>query len=136
MKEFNPKTASYTTFWRKIDAFWKNKSPNKPYTLNDLFNEFNLSRHWRQENYRSEKIVPLLEKQVDRIETEIINYMMKTPDGAKLYWQRAFNYKYSLQEKQLEQELNLNNQQPIIVNLQTDIRDIKKDNNDEENNNA
>ncbi|WP_425378932.1 hypothetical protein [Spiroplasma endosymbiont of Polydrusus pterygomalis] len=53
--------------------------------------------------------------------------MMRSPDGAKLYWQRAFKYKYSLQEKQLEQELNLNNQQPIIVNLQTDIRDIKKE---------
>ncbi len=52
---------------------------------------------------------------------------MKSPDGDKLYWQRAFNYKYSLQEKELEKELNLNNQQPIIVNLQTDIRDIKKE---------
>ncbi|ALA97958.1 hypothetical protein SKUN_001072 [Spiroplasma kunkelii CR2-3x] len=53
-----------------------------------------------------------MKKQVNRIESEIINFMMKSPDGAKLYWQRAFNYKYSLQEKQLEQELNLNNQQP------------------------
>ncbi len=53
--------------------------------------------------------------------------MMKSPDSTKLYWQWAFNYKYSLQEKKLEQELNLNNQQPIIVNLQTNIRDIKKE---------
>ncbi|UZQ30342.1 MAG: hypothetical protein OHM56_02035 [Spiroplasma phoeniceum] len=95
--------------------------------MNDLTNKFNLSRHWRQEIYRSEKIVTLLEKQVDKIESEIINFMMKSPDGAKLYWQRAFNYKYSLQEKELEKELNLNNQQPIIVNLQKDIRDIKKE---------
>ncbi|WP_426605461.1 hypothetical protein [Spiroplasma endosymbiont of Glossina fuscipes fuscipes] len=127
MKEFNPNKASLATFYRKIEQFWENKSPNKPYTLNDLTNEFNLSNRWKHETYKSEKIVPLLEKQVDRIESEIINFMMKSPDGAKLYWQRAFNYKYSLQEKQLEQELNLNNQQPIIVNLQTDIRDIKKE---------
>ncbi len=53
--------------------------------------------------------------------------MVKTPDGVKTYWQREFNYKYSIQEKELEKELNLNNQQPIIVNLQTDIRDIKKE---------
>ncbi|MBW3059527.1 MAG: hypothetical protein CXB60_11000 [Spiroplasma poulsonii] len=128
MKEFNPKTASLSTFKRKIDEFWANKKPNIPYTLNDLTNKFNLSRRWRQETYRNEKIVPLLERQINRIESEIIEYMMRSPDGAKLYWQRAFNYKYSLQEKQLEQELNLNNQQPIIVNLQTDIRDIKKEN--------
>ncbi|ALA98102.1 hypothetical protein SKUN_001282 [Spiroplasma kunkelii CR2-3x] len=127
MKEFNPKTASLATFYRKIEQFWENKSSDKPYTLNDLTNEFNLSRHWRQEIYRSEKIVPLLERQVDKIESELIKAMVKTPDGVKTYWQRAFNYKYSLQEKQLEQELNLNNQQPIIVNLQTDIRDIKKE---------
>ncbi|WP_374696453.1 hypothetical protein [Spiroplasma endosymbiont of Polydrusus formosus] len=38
----------------------------------------------------------------------------------------AFNHKYSLQEKELEKELNLNNQQPIIINLQTGVRDIKK----------
>ncbi len=57
---------------------------------------------------------------------EIIEFIIKSPDGAKLYWQRAFNYKYSLQEKELEKELNLNNQQPIIVNLQTYIRNIKK----------
>lgn len=127
MKEFNPKTASYTTIWRKIEEFWKDKKPNIPYTLNDLTDKLNLSSRWRHEIYKSEKIVPLLKKQVDRIESEIINFMMKSPDGAKLYWQRAFNYKYSIQEKQLEQELNLNNQQPIIVNLQTDIRDIKKE---------
>ncbi|WP_425380104.1 hypothetical protein [Spiroplasma endosymbiont of Stenodema calcarata] len=127
MKEFNPKKASYTTFWRKIEEFWNDKNPNKPYTLNDLTNKFNLSNRWRYETYKSKKIVPLLEKQVDKIESEIINFMMKSPDGAKLYWQRAFNYKYSLQEKQLEQELNLNNQQKIIVNLQTDIRNIKKE---------
>ncbi len=127
MKEFNPKTASLSTIKRKIEQFWENKSPNKPYTLNDLTNKFNLSNRWRNEIYKSEKIVPLLEKQVDRIESEIINFMMKSPDGAKLYWQRAFNYKYSLQEKELEKELNLNNQQPIIVNLQTDIIDIKKE---------
>ncbi|MBW3058196.1 MAG: hypothetical protein CXB60_03405 [Spiroplasma poulsonii] len=126
MKEFNPKTASLSTFKRKIDEFWANKKPNIPYTLNDLTNKFNLSRRWRQETYRNEKIVPLLERQINRIESEIIEYMMRSPDGAKLYWQRAFNYKYSLQEKELEKELNLNNQQPIIVNLQTDIRDIKK----------
>ncbi len=127
MKEFNPKTASLATFYRKIDEFWENKSPNKPYTLNDLTNKFNLSHHWRQETYRSEKIVPLLERQVDKIESELIKAMVKTPDGVKIYWQLAFNYKYLIQEKQLEQELNLNNQQPIIVNLQTDIRDIKKE---------
>jgi hypothetical protein len=127
MKEFNPKTASLRTIYRKIDEFWQDKSPNKPYTLNDLTNKFNLSNRWRNEIYKSEKIVPLLERQVDKIENEIINFMMKTPDGAKLYWQRAFNYKYSLQEKELEKELNLNSQQPIIVNLQTDIRDIKKE---------
>ncbi|MBW3058457.1 hypothetical protein D6D54_02395 [Spiroplasma poulsonii] len=127
MKEFNPKTASLSTFKRKIDEFWANKKPNIPYTLNDLTNKFNLSRRWRQETYRNEKIVPLLERQINRIESEIIEYMMRSPDGAKLYWQRAFNYKYSLQEKELEKELNLNNQQPIIVNLQTDIRDIKKE---------
>ncbi len=97
MKEFNPKTASLATFYRKIEQFWENKSPNKPYTLNDLTNEFNISNRWRYEIYKSEKIVPLLEKQVDIIESEIINFMMKSPDGAKLYWQRAFNYKYSLQ---------------------------------------
>ncbi|WP_425377898.1 hypothetical protein [Spiroplasma endosymbiont of Polydrusus pterygomalis] len=95
--------------------------------MNDLTNKLNLSRHWRQEIYRSEKIVPLLEKQVDKIESELIKQMVKTPEGTRLYWQRAFNYKYSLQEKELEKELNLNNQQPIIVNLQTDIRDIKKE---------
>ncbi|PQM29748.1 hypothetical protein [Spiroplasma poulsonii] len=95
--------------------------------MNDLTNKFNLSCKWRYDTYASEKIVPLLEKQVDRIESEKIEYMMRSPDGAKLYWQRAFNYKYSLQEKELEKELNLNNQQPIIVNLQTDIRDIKKE---------
>ncbi len=95
--------------------------------MNDLTNEFNLSNRWRYENYKSEKIVPLLERQVDKIESELIKAMVKTPDGVKIYWQRAFNYKYSIQEKQLEQELNLNNQQPIIVNLQTDIRDIKKE---------
>ncbi|WP_253301028.1 hypothetical protein [Spiroplasma endosymbiont of Phyllotreta cruciferae] len=127
MKEFNPKTASLSTFKRKIEEFWADKKHNIPYTLNDLTNKFNLSRHWRQEIYRSENIVPLIERQINRIESEIINFMMKSPDGAKLYWQRAFNYKYSLQEKELEKELNLNNQQPIIVNLQTDIRDIKKE---------
>ena len=127
MKEFNPKTASLSTFKRKIEEFWADKKPNIPYTLNDLTNKFNLSRKWRYNIYASEKIVPLLERQINRIESEIIEYMMRSPDGAKLYWQRAFNYKYSLQEKQLEQELNLNNQQPIIVNLQTDIRDIKKE---------
>ncbi|WP_151202533.1 hypothetical protein [Spiroplasma phoeniceum] len=95
--------------------------------MNDLTDKINLSSRWRHETYKSEKIIPLIQRQVDRIESEIINFMMKSPDGAKLYWQRAFNYKYSLQEKQLEQELNLNNQQPIIVNLQTDIRDIKND---------
>ncbi|WP_419335095.1 hypothetical protein [Spiroplasma endosymbiont of Sarcophaga variegata] len=128
MKEFNPKTASLSTIKRKIEEFWADKKPNIPYTLNDLTNKFNLSRKWRYDTYASEKIVPLIERQINRIESEIIEYMMRSPDGAKLYWQRAFNYKYSLQEKQLEQELNLNNQQPIIVNLQTDIRDIKKEN--------
>lgn len=132
MKEFNPKTASLSTFKRKIEEFWADKKPNIPYTLNDLTNKFNLSNRWRYEIYKSEKIVPLIERQINRIESEIIEYMMRSPDGAKLYWQRAFNYKYSLQEKELEKELNLNNQQPIIVNLQTDIRDIKK----ESNNNA
>ncbi|WP_342255813.1 hypothetical protein [Spiroplasma endosymbiont of Poecilobothrus nobilitatus] len=127
MKEFNPKTASLSTFKRKIDEFWANKKPNIPYTLNDLTNKFNLSRKWRYDTYASEKIVPLIERQINRIESEIIEYMMRSPDGAKLYWQRAFNYKYSLQEKELEKELNLNNQQPIIVNLQTDIRYIKKE---------
>ncbi|WP_425379047.1 hypothetical protein [Spiroplasma endosymbiont of Polydrusus pterygomalis] len=127
MKEFNPKTASLRTFYRKIEQFWRDKSPNIPYTLNDLTNKLNLSRHWRQEIYRSEKIVALLEKQVDKIESELIKQMVKTPEGTRLYWQRAFNHKYSLQEKELEKELNLNNQQPIIVNLQTDIRDIKKE---------
>ncbi len=127
MKEFNPKTASLATFYCKIEQFWENKSPNKPYTLNDLTNEFNISNRWRYENYKSEKIVPLLKQQVDKIESELIKAMVKTPDGVKIYWQQAFNYKYSIQEKQLEQELNLNNQQPIIVNLQTDIRDIKKE---------
>ncbi|WP_342256259.1 hypothetical protein [Spiroplasma endosymbiont of Poecilobothrus nobilitatus] len=127
MKEFNPKTASLSTFKRKIDEFWANKKPNIPYTLNDLTNKFNLSRKWRYYTYASEKIVPLIERQINRIESEIIEYMMRSPDGAKLYWRRAFNYKYSLQEKELEKELNLNNQQPIIVNLQTDIRDIKKE---------
>ncbi|WP_374697025.1 hypothetical protein [Spiroplasma endosymbiont of Polydrusus formosus] len=127
MKEFNPKTASLSTFKRKIDEFWADKKPNIPYTLNDLTNKFNLSRKWRYDTYASEKIVPLLERQINRIESEIIEYMMRSPDGTKLYWQRAFNYKYSLQEKELEKELNLNNQQPIIVNLQTDIRDIKKE---------
>ncbi|WP_310622586.1 hypothetical protein [Spiroplasma citri] len=68
------------------------------------------------------------------LKDEKINFMMKSPDGAKLYWQRAFNYKYSLQEKELENELNLNNQQPMIVNLQTDIRDIKNDNNKDDKN--
>ncbi len=38
MKELNPKTASLRTFYRKIDEFWQNKSPNKPHTLNDLTN--------------------------------------------------------------------------------------------------
>ncbi len=38
MKEFNPKKASLATFYRKIEQFWENKSPNKPYTLNDLTN--------------------------------------------------------------------------------------------------
>ncbi|WP_338964885.1 MULTISPECIES: hypothetical protein [unclassified Spiroplasma] len=128
MKEFNPKTASLSTIKRKIEEFWADKKHNIPYTLNDLTNKFNLSRKWRYDTYASEKIVPLIERQINRIESEIIEYMMRSPDGAKLYWQRAFNYKYSLQEKQLEQELNLNNQQPIIVNLQTDIRDIKKEN--------
>ncbi|WP_425377651.1 hypothetical protein [Spiroplasma endosymbiont of Polydrusus pterygomalis] len=127
MKEFNPKTASLRTFYRKIEQFWRDKSPNIPYTLNDLTNKLNLSRKWRYDSYASEKIVPLLEKQVDKIESELIKQMVKTPEGTRLYWQRAFNYKYSLQEKELEKELNLNNQQPIIVNLQTDIRDIKKE---------
>ncbi|WP_146182471.1 hypothetical protein [Spiroplasma poulsonii] len=127
MKEFNPKTASLRTFERKIEQFWRDKLPNIPYTLNDLTNKFNLSNRWRYENYKSEKIVPLLERQIDKIESELIKQMVKTPEGTRLYWQRAFNHKYSLQEKQLEQELNLNNQQPIIVNLQTDIRDIKKE---------
>ncbi|WP_342255607.1 hypothetical protein [Spiroplasma endosymbiont of Poecilobothrus nobilitatus] len=99
MKEFNPKTASLITFKRKIDEFWANKKPNIPYTLNDLTNKFNLSRKWRYDTYASEKIVPLIERQINRIESEIIEYMMRPPDGAKLYWQRAFNYKYSLQEK-------------------------------------
>ncbi|PQP78477.1 hypothetical protein C6B38_05745, partial [Spiroplasma sp. ChiS] len=89
--------------------------------------KLNLSSRWRHETYKSEKIIPLIQRQVDKIESELIKAMVKTPDGVKTYWQRAFNYKYSLQEKQLEQELNLNNQQPIIVNLQTDIRDIKND---------
>ncbi|WP_425378309.1 hypothetical protein [Spiroplasma endosymbiont of Polydrusus pterygomalis] len=127
MKEFNPKTVSLRTFYRKIEQFWRDKSPNIPYTLNDLTNKLNLSRKWRYDSYASEKIVPLLEKQVDKIESELIKQMVKTPEGTRLYWQRAFNYKYSLQEKELEKELNLNNQQPIIVNLQTDIRDIKKE---------
>ncbi len=99
MKEFNPKTASYTKIWRKIEKFWKDKKPNIPYTLNDLTDKLNLSSRWRHETYKSEKIVSLIQRQVDRIESEIINFMMKSPDGAKLYWQRAFNYKYSLQEK-------------------------------------
>ncbi len=98
-----------------------------PCTLYDFLNKFNLSNRWRYEKYKSKKIVPLLERQIDRIESELIKQMVKTPDGVKTYWQRAFNYKYSLQEKELEKELNLNNQQPIIVNLQTDIRDIKKE---------
>ncbi len=85
MKEFNPKKASLRTFYRKIDEFWQNKSPNKPYTFNNLTNEFNLSNRWKHETYKSEKIVPLLEKQVDRIESEIINFIMKSPDGVKLY---------------------------------------------------
>ncbi len=102
MKEFNPNKASLATFYRKIEQFWENKKPNELYTLNDLFNKLNLSARWRYDTYASEKIVPLLEKQVDRIESEIINFMMKSPDGVKLYWQRAFNYKYSLQEKELE----------------------------------
>ncbi|MBW3057645.1 hypothetical protein D6D54_04880 [Spiroplasma poulsonii] len=72
MKEFNPKTASLSTFKRKIDEFWANKKPNIPYNLNDLTNKFNLSRRWRQETYRNEKIVPLLERQINRIESEII----------------------------------------------------------------
>lgn len=127
MKEFNPNKASYTTIWRKIEEFWNDKKPNIPYTLNDLTDKLNLSSRWRHETYKSEKIIPLIQRQVDRIESEIINFMMKSSDGAKLYWQRAFNYKYSLQEKELEKELNLNNQQPIIVNLQTEIRDIKKE---------
>ncbi len=127
MKEFNPKTASLSTIKRKIEEFWADKELSIPCTLYDFLNKFNLSNRWRYEKYKSEKIVPLLERQIDRIESEIINFMMKSPDGAKLYWQRAFNYKYSLQEKELEKELNLNNQQPIIVNLQTDLRDIKKE---------
>ncbi|WP_425380056.1 hypothetical protein [Spiroplasma endosymbiont of Stenodema calcarata] len=127
MKEFNPNKASYTTIWRKIEEFWKDKETNIPYTLNDLTDKLNLSSRWRHETYKSEKIVPYIQKQVDKIESELIKTMVKTPDGVKTYWQRAFNHKYSLQEKQLEQELNLNNQQPIIVNLQTDIRDIKKE---------
>ncbi|KAF0849838.1 hypothetical protein [Spiroplasma poulsonii] len=43
MKEFNPKTASLRTIYRKIEEFWQDKSSNKPYTLNDLTNKFNLS---------------------------------------------------------------------------------------------
>ncbi|AXF96868.1 hypothetical protein [Spiroplasma phoeniceum] len=130
MKEFNPKTASLSTIKRKIEEFWTDKKPDQLYSVNHLTNKLNLSKHWRQENYRSENIIPLIERNIQKIEMEIIEFMMKTPDGAKTYWQRAFNYKYSLQEKQLEQELNLNNQQPIIVNLQTDIRDIKKEESD------
>ncbi len=85
MKEFNPKTASLATFYRKIDEFWENKKSPEPYTLNDLFNKFNLSRHWRQETYRSKKIVPLLERQVYKIESELIKQIVKTPDGVKTY---------------------------------------------------
>ncbi|WP_338955901.1 hypothetical protein [Spiroplasma endosymbiont of Polydrusus cervinus] len=110
MKEFNPKTANLRTFERKIEQFWSDKLPNIPYTLNDLTNKFNLSNRWRYETYKSEKIVPLLEKQVNKIESELIKQMVKTPEGTRLYWQRAFNHKYSLQEKELEKELNLNNQ--------------------------
>ncbi len=40
------------------------------------------------------KIIPLLEKQVNRIKIEIINFMIKLPNGAKLYLKQAFNYKY------------------------------------------
>ncbi len=127
MKEFNPKTASLSTIKRKIEEFWADKELSIPRTLYDFLNKINLSNRWRYEKYKSEKIVPLLERQIDRIESELIKQMVKTPDGVKTYWQRAFNYKYSLQEKELEKELNLNNQQPIIVNLQTDIRDIKKE---------
>ncbi|ALA96966.1 hypothetical protein SKUN_0041 [Spiroplasma kunkelii CR2-3x] len=69
MKEFNPKTASLRTFYRKIDEFWQNKSPDEPYTLNDLTNKLRLSNRWRYENYKIEKIVSLLERQVDKIES-------------------------------------------------------------------
>ncbi|GAA6238827.1 MAG: hypothetical protein SPLM_09430 [Spiroplasma phoeniceum] len=85
MKEFNPKTASLSTFKRKIEQFWADKEPNKPYTLNDLTNKFKLSNRWRYETYKSEKIVPLLERQVDKIESELIKAMVKTPDGVKTY---------------------------------------------------
>ncbi len=44
MKEFNSKTASLATFYRKIEQFLENKSPNKLYTLNYLTNELNLFR--------------------------------------------------------------------------------------------
>ncbi|WP_425378811.1 hypothetical protein [Spiroplasma endosymbiont of Polydrusus pterygomalis] len=81
MKEFNPKTASLRTFKRKIEQFWRDKSHNIPYTLNDLTNKLNLSRKWRYDSYASEKIVPLLEKQVDKIESELIKQMVKTPEG-------------------------------------------------------
>ncbi|WP_374696996.1 hypothetical protein [Spiroplasma endosymbiont of Polydrusus formosus] len=100
------------------------------YTLNDLTNKFNLSRKLRYDSYASENIISLFEKQVDKIESELIKQMVKTPESTRLlYWQCEFNHKYSLQEKELEKELNLNNQQPIIINLQTGVRDIKKSDN-------
>ncbi|WP_425379475.1 hypothetical protein [Spiroplasma endosymbiont of Stenodema calcarata] len=51
MKEFNPNKASYTTIWRKIEEFWKDKEPNIPYTLNDLTDKLNLSSRWRHETW-------------------------------------------------------------------------------------
>ncbi|WP_253301652.1 hypothetical protein [Spiroplasma endosymbiont of Phyllotreta cruciferae] len=106
MKEFNPKKASLSTIYKKIDEFWENKNQMNLYTLNDLFNKLNPSARWRHDSYKNEKIVPLIEKQVDKIESELIKAMVKTHDGVKTYWNKTFNVKYAKQE----QEQNINNQ--------------------------
>ncbi len=85
MKEFNQKTTSLSTIKCKIEEFWADKKPNQLYSVNHLTNKLNLSKYWRQENYRSENIILLIERNIQKIEMEIIEFIMKSLDGAKLY---------------------------------------------------